>query len=85
MIFILNSIFTVVMCPIRWIKLDHTCIFFEEILNQLKLLHKYRMIIIVCLMTRKKPLEKLKISDRNFLQICMSYAYIIDKNILWDL
>jgi hypothetical protein len=85
MIFILNSVFTVVFYPTRWAKIDHTCIYFEEFLNQLNLLYKYRMSIYAYLMTQKKPPVKLKISSRNFLQIWMSYACKIDKNNLYDL
>jgi hypothetical protein len=33
----------------------------------------------------EKPPRKLKIPDRNFLQIWMSYAYKIDKNNVYDL
>jgi hypothetical protein len=36
-IFILNSVFTIIFYPMRWTKLDPTCICFEEILNQLNL------------------------------------------------
>jgi hypothetical protein len=79
MISILNYIFTVVFYPVRWTKLDYTCICFEEFLNQLNLLYKYRMIIYACLM-QKKLSEKLKVSGRNFLQILMLYFYTIDKN-----
>jgi hypothetical protein len=39
MISILNSIFTVVFYTMRWTKLDLTCIYFEEFLNQLNLLY----------------------------------------------
>jgi hypothetical protein len=80
MISILNSVFTIVFYPTRWTKLDPTCICFEEFLNQLNLLYKYRMSIYACLMTQKKSLGKLKIFSRNFLQIWMSYACKIDKN-----
>jgi hypothetical protein len=45
MISILNFIFTGVSYPMRWTKLDHPCIYFEEFLNQLNLLYKYRMSI----------------------------------------
>jgi hypothetical protein len=58
---------------------------FEEFLNQLNLLYKYRMNIYVYLMTQKKPPKKLKIFSCNFLEICMSYTYKIDKNNLYDL
>jgi hypothetical protein len=40
MISILNSVFTIVFYPMRWTKLDHTCICFEEFLNQLNFLYK---------------------------------------------
>jgi hypothetical protein len=66
MISILISDFTVMLYPTRWIKLDHSYICFKEFLNQLNLLYKYRMNIYACLITWKKPLEKLKISNRNF-------------------
>jgi hypothetical protein len=78
MISILNFIFNIVFYPTRWIKLDHTYICFKEFLNQLNLLHKNRMSIYPCLMTKKPP-QKLKISGRNFLQIWMSYGFTIDK------
>jgi hypothetical protein len=39
MIFILNSVFTVVFYVARWTKLDITCIYFEEFINQLNLLY----------------------------------------------
>jgi hypothetical protein len=64
---ILNSVFTIVFYPMRWIKVDHNYICFEDFLNQLNLLYKYKMSIYACLMTRKKPSEKLKISDCNLL------------------
>jgi hypothetical protein len=73
----LNSVFTVVFYPMRRIKLNHTSIYFEEILNQLNLLYKYRMNIYACLMTQKKHSEKSKISGHNFLIL---YACKIDKN-----
>jgi hypothetical protein len=66
-------------------KLDYTCVCFEEFLNQLNLLYKYRMSIYAYLMIRKKPQWKLKISRHNFLQIWMSCAYKIDKNNLYTL
>jgi hypothetical protein len=50
-------------------KLDYTCVCFEEFLNQLNLLYKYRMSIYAYLMIQKKPQWKLKISRHNFLQI----------------
>jgi hypothetical protein len=53
MISILNYVFTVVFYPMRCTKLDHTCIYFKEFLNQLNLLYKYRMSIYACLMTQK--------------------------------
>jgi hypothetical protein len=40
---------------------------FEEFLNYLNFLYKYGMCIYACLMTRKKPLGKLKISGHIFL------------------
>jgi hypothetical protein len=80
MISILNSVFTVVFYPLRWTKLDHTCICFEEFLNQLNLLYKYRVSIYACLMIQKKSSGKLKISSHNFLQIWILYACTIDKN-----
>jgi hypothetical protein len=55
-----NSVFIVVFYPMRWTKLDHTCIYFEEFLNQFNLLYKYRMSIYVCLMTRKNLQGNLK-------------------------
>jgi hypothetical protein len=75
----LNFIFIIVFYPTR-IKLDHTCIYFEEFLNQLNLLYKYRMSIYVCLITQKKPSDKLKVFSHNFFQIWMTYACTIDKN-----
>jgi hypothetical protein len=41
MIFMLNSVFTIVFYVMRWIKQDHTCIYFKEFLNQLILLYIY--------------------------------------------
>jgi hypothetical protein len=79
MISILSYVFTVVFYPTRWIKLDHTCIYFKEFLNKLNLLYKYRMNIYACLMTRKKPLEKLKVFHHNFLQIWIPFACTIAK------
>jgi hypothetical protein len=67
MISILNSVFTFVFYMMRGIKLDHTYIYFRELLNQLNLLYKYRMSIYACLMTQKKPPVKLRISSHNFL------------------
>jgi hypothetical protein len=84
MISILNFVFTIVFYPMRWTKLYHTCICFEEFLNQLTFDYKYRMNIYAWLMTQKKPLGKLKISSRHFLQIWMPYASMIDKNNLYD-
>jgi hypothetical protein len=69
--------------PTRSIKLDHTYIYFKDFLNQLNSLYKYRMSIYACLMT-KKTSEKLKLSNHNFLQIWIIYAYMIDKNNLYD-
>jgi hypothetical protein len=77
MVPILNFNFNIVLYAMRWIKLDHTCIYFEEFFNQLNLLYKYRMNIYACLMIQKKPSGKLKISRRNFLQI---WKHILDKN-----
>jgi hypothetical protein len=39
MIFILNSIFTIVLYVTRWVKQDLICIYFEEFLNQLNLFY----------------------------------------------
>jgi hypothetical protein len=53
-IFILNSVFiTIVFFTTRWNKLDHACLCFEEFLNQLNLLYKYRISIYVWLITQK--------------------------------
>jgi hypothetical protein len=41
MLFILNSVFTIMFYVVRWPKLDPTCICFEEFLNQLNLLYIY--------------------------------------------
>jgi hypothetical protein len=57
MVPILNFIFNIVLYAMRWIKLDHTFIYFEEFLNQLNLLYKYRMNIYACLMTQKNLQE----------------------------
>jgi hypothetical protein len=40
MIFILNYVFTILFYAMRWTKLYHTCICFEQFLNQLILLYK---------------------------------------------
>jgi hypothetical protein len=69
MISILNSISIVMFYPTRWTKLNHTCIYFKEFLNQLNLFYKYRMSIYACLMIQKKPTGKLIVSSCNFLQI----------------
>jgi hypothetical protein len=39
MIYILNSVFTVVFYAMRWIKLDIACICFEEFINQINFFH----------------------------------------------
>jgi hypothetical protein len=39
MIYILNSIFTIVFYMMRWIKQDLICIWFKEFINQLNLLY----------------------------------------------
>jgi hypothetical protein len=58
MISILNSIFTVVLYPMRLTKLNHTYICFKEFLNQFNLLYKYRMrIYIYMLDDSKKKLQ----------------------------
>jgi hypothetical protein len=43
MIFILNSIFTVVFYTMRSTKQDSICIYFEEFLNQLNLIYIYNI------------------------------------------
>jgi hypothetical protein len=43
MISILNYVFIIVFYATRWIKQDHICICFEEILNQLNLLYIYNL------------------------------------------
>jgi hypothetical protein len=56
----LNFIFIIVFYSMRKIKLEHTCIYFEEFLNQLNLLYEYRMDIYTCLITRKKNSRKIE-------------------------
>jgi hypothetical protein len=81
MISILNSIFTVVFYAMRWTKLDHTYKYFEEILNQLNLLYKYRMNIYICMLDNlEKTFREIENLSRNILQIWMSYASTIGKN-----
>jgi hypothetical protein len=46
MIFILNSVFTVVFYATRQIKQDHICIYFKESINQLNLLYIFAYIYI---------------------------------------
>jgi hypothetical protein len=41
-IFILNSIFTIVLYEMGWTKQDLICIYFEEFLNQLNLLYIWK-------------------------------------------
>jgi hypothetical protein len=53
MILILNSVFIIVFYPSSWTKLDHNCIYFEEFLNQLNLLYKYRMGIYASVIDKK--------------------------------
>jgi hypothetical protein len=48
MIFILNSVFTIVLYVMRWTKQDLIYICFEEFLNQLNLFYSWICLIFLC-------------------------------------